>query len=66
MKTNITLEQALAKARPGLRYRIEQSVAILRKAERLALMYDKGGGIILLSPAEKIASRYIMLQNLPE
>ena len=47
MKSNITLEEALAKARPGLRYRIEQSVALLRKAERLALMYDPEEGFYL-------------------
>lgn len=47
MKTNITLEDALAKARPGLRYRIEQSVALLRKAEHLALMYDAEDGFFL-------------------
>lgn len=45
MKVKISLEEALEKARPGLRYKIEQSVALLRKGEKLALMYD-GGGII--------------------
>jgi len=53
MKTGITLEDALKKATPGLRYRIEQSVALLRKAERLALMYD-GGGIFWPFLAGKI------------
>ena len=47
MRSNLTYEEALSKARPGLRYRIEQSVALLRKAERLALMYDNGGGYFL-------------------
>ena len=63
MKANITLEDALKKARPGLRYRIEQSVALLRKAERLALMYDDGGGISLLSPAGKTAKPSTMWLN---
>lgn len=43
----ISLEEALSKARPGLRYRIEQSVAILRKGERLALQYDPENGYFL-------------------
>lgn len=47
MKTAITLEEALSRSRPGLRYRIEQSVDLLRKAEKLALMYDNGGGYYL-------------------
>ena len=47
MKTNITLDQALEKARPGLRFRIEQSVGLLRKAEHLALMYDDMDGYFL-------------------
>lgn len=47
MKADITLEEALKKARPGLRYRIEQSVGLLRKAEHLALMYDNRGGYFL-------------------
>lgn len=47
MRSGITLEQALAKARPGLRYRIEQSVATLRKGERLALRYNPEDGYYL-------------------
>lgn len=47
MTLAITYEQALAKARPGLRYKIEQSVALLRKAERLALRYDPENGFFL-------------------
>lgn len=47
MRSGITLEQALAKARPGLRYRIEQSVATLRKGERLALRYNHEDGYYL-------------------
>lgn len=44
MRLNLTLEQALEKARPGLRYKMEQSVALLRKAEKLALRYDPEDG----------------------
>lgn len=43
----MTLEEALEKARPGLRYKIEQSVALLRKAEKLALRYDPEDGFFL-------------------
>ena len=47
MTCGISLETALERARPGLRYRIEQSVAVLRKAEKLALMYDPEDGFFL-------------------
>lgn len=43
----MTLEEALKKARPGLRYRIEQSIALIRKAERLAKIYDPENGFYL-------------------
>lgn len=43
----MTLSDALEKARPGLRYKIEQSVALLRKAEKLALRYDPENGFFL-------------------
>lgn len=46
-KRKIDYETALGKARPGLRYRIEQSVLLLRKAERLALRYDEQDGFFL-------------------
>lgn len=46
-KRKIDYETALGKARPGLRYRIEQSVLLLRKAERLALRYDDQDGFFL-------------------
>ena len=42
MKTNITLEQALAKASNGLQKKMMYSIALLRRAEKLALAY--GGG----------------------
>ena len=44
MKTNITLEQALAKASKRLQQKMMYSIDLLKKAERLALAYggDKG------------------------
>lgn len=47
MDISVTYEQALAKATPAMRYRIEQSVALLRKGERLALQYDPDDGYFL-------------------
>ena len=44
MRLKLTYEEALKKSRPGLRYKIEQSVALLRQAERLALRYDSENG----------------------
>ena len=58
MKTNVTYDDALSKARPGLRYRIEQSVALLRKAERLALMYDNGGYFLAFSGGKDSQALY--------
>lgn len=45
MKLNITLDEALRKASPGLRAKMEDSVALIRKAERLSLMYDEEDGL---------------------
>lgn len=42
MRLSITLDEALQKASPILRAKMEHSVELLRKAERLALMYDGG------------------------
>ena len=42
MRTNVTLEQALAKASNGLQKKMMYSIDLLRKAEKLALAY--GGG----------------------
>ena len=47
MKCGITYGEALEKARPGLRHQIETSVALLRKAEALALRYDPEDGFFL-------------------
>lgn len=43
MKTNITLEQALAKASKGLKKKMMYSIKLLRKAEGIALYYSVGG-----------------------
>lgn len=43
----VTYEEALERANPGLRYRIEKSVELLRKSERLALQYDPENGFFL-------------------
>lgn len=47
MKIVITLEEALTRASQGLRRKIEYSVDLLRKAERLATTYDKENGYYL-------------------
>ncbi len=44
---NLTLGDALGRARPGLRYRMEKSLELLRKAEKLALRYDPENGYFL-------------------
>ena len=47
MKTNITLEQALAKASKRLQEKMMYSIDLLKKAERLALAYGGGNGYYL-------------------
>ncbi len=49
MKTEITLEEALRRATSGLRQKMEYSVGLLRKAERLALAYDRRGYYLAFS-----------------
>ncbi len=53
MKIDLSLEQAYARASSGLRKKMEYSIRLLQKAERLALAYDSRGGITLLSAEEK-------------
>jgi hypothetical protein len=43
MQINITLEDALKKASPQLREKMQYSVDLLRKAEPLALRYSPDG-----------------------
>lgn len=47
MKIVITLEESLTRASQGLRRKILYSVDLLRKAERLAMTYDKENGYYL-------------------
>lgn len=47
MKTNLTLKEALTRASAGLRRKMEYSIALLRKGERIALSYDKENGFYL-------------------
>lgn len=54
MKIEITLEEAYARASSGLRQKMEYSIRLLRRAERLALAYDPmGGGITSHSVAAR-------------
>ena len=47
MRTNRKLEDIIAKASPALRRKMEYSIELLRKAEKLALAYDKEDGYFL-------------------
>lgn len=53
MKIELTLEQAYARASNRLRQKMEYSIHLLQKAERLALAYDSRGGITSLSAEAK-------------
>lgn len=43
----MTLEEAYSRCSPGLRYRLQKSVELLRRAERLAFRYDAENGFYL-------------------
>lgn len=47
MKIELTINEAYARASEGLRQKMEYSIHLLQKAERLALAYDSGGGYYL-------------------
>lgn len=47
MKCNVSLDEAMRRAKPGLRMKLEHSIELLRKAERLALAYDPENGFFL-------------------
>ncbi len=49
MKIGLTIEEAYARAGKGLRKKMEYSIRLLQKAERLAQAYDSRGGITLRS-----------------
>lgn len=53
MQLNITLKEAYGRASNRLRRKMEYSIHLLRKAEKLALAYDTRGGITLLSAEAK-------------
>jgi hypothetical protein len=66
MKIDITLEEAYARASKGLRRKMEYSINLLQRAEKLALAYDnRGGGISLLSAEEKTVRPSIILHSWP-
>ena len=65
MKTDITLEEAYARASKGLRRKMEYSINLLQRAEKLALAYDNRGGISLLSAEEKTVRPSIILHSWP-
>lgn len=65
MKIDITLEEAYARASKGLRRKMEYSINLLQRAEKLALAYDNGGGISLLSAEEKTVRPSIILHSWP-
>ena len=47
MKIDVTIEEAYSRASLRLRKKMEHSIALLQKAERLALMYDPQDGYFL-------------------
>lgn len=47
MKTYLTIEEAISRASAGLRRKMEYSIELLRKAERIALSYDGEDGFYL-------------------
>ena len=49
MKIELTLDEALARASEGLRQKMEYSIRLLQKAERLALAYDQRGYYLAFS-----------------
>ena len=63
MKINITYEQALAKASPSLRRKMEYTVNLLRKSEPLALKYDPEKGFYVgFSGGKDSQALYHMMQ----
>ena len=63
MKIELTLNEALARASARLRQKMEYSVRLLQKAERLALAYDCRGGTTLHSAEEKTHRPYCILPS---
>ncbi len=46
MEINITLAEAYGRASNRLRKKMEYSIGLLQKAEKLALSYDSRGGVL--------------------
>lgn len=65
MQLNITLKEAYGRASKRLRRKMEYSISLLRKAEKLALAYDTRGGITLLSAEAKTVRRSSILHSWP-
>ena len=63
MKIELTLNEAYARASEELRRKMQYSIHLLQKAERLALAYDCRGGITLLSAEEKTLRPSCILPN---
>ena len=63
MKIELSLDEAYARASKGLRQKMEYSITLLQKAERLALAYDNRGGISLHSAEEKTRKPYYILPS---
>ena len=63
MNIELTLDEALARASKGLRQKMEYSIRLLQKAERLALAYDQRGGTTLLSAEERTLRPSCILPN---
>lgn len=59
-ENNTTLEESLQRASKPLARKIEYSVNLIRKAEKIALSYDNRGGISSLSVAARTAKPCII------
>lgn len=62
MNLSITLEDALARATPRLRTKMEHTVSLLRKAEKLALKYSPDGFLLGMSGGKDSQALFHMAQ----
>ena len=65
MQLNITLKEAYGRASKRLRRKMEYSISLLRKAEKLALAYDTRGGYYLAFSGGKDVRRSSILHSWP-
>lgn len=63
MKIGLTIDEAYARASERLRRKMEYSIRLLQKAERLALAYDTRGGITLLSAEARTPKPFCTLRS---